>query len=241
MIAGSSLPEDEDLRAHRMRDSGSFLPRAEDIKAQLEELMAEISVAFFRDIDNRPTGPPSEAAKRYMRAPIMQIETLMKMMGVDSKKEVSTMLRCIEEAWCSRCKRSRSPVGDLIPPRLFNYPLPTTSATSNTKQDANLGLPLSQEVYTTSGHAFSSAGEANDKVKIKTTGPSLGDPAFPLDSSTVEAPTSPETPPHPIYALGRAHMSTISRLLSVDDEEDRQGQLDWSDIISVSASSRLRA
>jgi hypothetical protein len=92
----------------------------------------------------------------------------------------------------------------------------------------NLGLPITTERYSVSGHSYNSLALA-----LCT---SNADTPRSLPSPGMTTPEPLDDTPHPSFAVSRHLLKIVDRIFSCGDEEGRQGKVSWKDIISVSHS-----
>jgi hypothetical protein len=221
------------------KHSPTYREREKNINRNLQSLLSDILIAIDFNIRSRGGMFAYIAERDKSGGATDRTERIVRAISANPKdpdlEVISAVL--VEHVWIWLSGSNTSPDAIAVPPSVFDYDTDIllsrrTQPQIESSDIGNHGLPISAQLPPISGHAYFATAKANARAKIKTAGPSAVDIDTPDGQEPIlEAGRDKAT--HPIYALGRGHLTTITRLLSTGPDMERQGQLDWSDIVNV--------
>jgi hypothetical protein len=88
----------------------------------------------------------------------------------------------------------------------------------------NVGLPVTSERYSVSGHSYSGTLPSATNAQVA--------PAISKQPPSTPADTA-EDLSHPTFSLNRNLLKIVERIFSTGDDQGRQGKVSWKDIITV--------
>jgi hypothetical protein len=218
----------------------TYLARCRAVRTNLSAVLNEL----VESTERAPMFAPKPSQSHlFVGAPDSDpLQQLFQLVGEREREKQEQDIAYVERTWRLKCITGSPSNSKGVPPRLFNYDNTPDTVRSIKNEQANLGLPITNDNPLMSGHAFVNASGITERSKNKTTAGDLGrvivTPEQPSEKDGDLAPGGTED--HPIYPLGAAHMVTITRLLSTGDDAERRGQLNWSDITNVRESHILR-